>query len=462
LFPRIIIAGEESGCGKTTVTLGLMKAFSNSGLTVQGFKVGPDYIDPSYYEAFTERKGRNLDLWMLSENTVLELFERNSGGADIAVIEGAMGLFDGAYPDDKGSTAHLARTLRAPVILVVNAKGSSTSIAARVLGFRLYDTEVKIEGVILNQVGGEAHLNHVKRAIEEKTGISVLGGVPKSEEVILEERHLGLIPAEERGNFSDKVEKIAAILEKYVDLESVLKIAKSPTGILSYEKTLFLGDPKERIVRIGIARDEAFSFYYEDNLDLLRFYGSEIVFFSPLRDEKLPEGLDAILIGGGFPELHAAPLQENKTLKEEIRDFAMSGKPVYAECGGLMYLGEKIETLDEKEFQMVGILPIKTTMKPELRALGYREVLVERKSGLFRVGDRMKGHEFHYSDLTSKAELSFSYRVIGSTGIVGKDGIYIKNALASYTHIHFASNPEVLKRIPERIRALKYTPNPST
>ncbi|MGE5446389.1 MAG: cobyrinate a,c-diamide synthase [Ignavibacteriales bacterium] len=451
LFPRIIIAGEESGSGKTTVTLGLMMAFSKRGLKVQGFKTGPDYIDPSYYEVFTGRKGRNLDLWMLSEDAALELFERNSIGADISVIEGVMGLFDGAYPDDRGSTAHLARVLKAPVILVVNAEASSTSVAATVLGFKLFDTEVKIEGVILNRIGGEVHLGHVKKAIEEKTGIRVLGGIPMREDISLEERHLGLIPAGEKSNLNDKAERIAALIQNHTDLESILKIANNPPLLPSYEKAIFLDKLREPIIRIGVARDEAFSFYYEDNLDLLRFYGCEIIPFSPLRDKELPPNLDMVYIGGGFPEVYADILEENLNLREEMKDFAISGKPVYAECGGLMYLGNQIQTVDGKGFRMVGVIPVKTVMNSRLQALGYREICVETKAGLFKAGDNFRGHEFHYSGLVQEGELRFAYR---STGRGGRDGICFKNTLASYTHIHFASNPQAARKIPERIHSI--------
>lgn len=449
LFPRIIIAGEESGSGKTTVALGLMKALSKRGLRVQGFKTGPDYIDPSYYEIFTGRKGRNLDLWMLSEDAALELFERNSIGVDISVIEGVMGLFDGAYPDDKGSTAHLARVLKAPVVLVVNAEASSTSVAATVLGFKLFDPEVKIEGVILNRIGGEAHLGHAKKAIEEKTGIRVLGGIPMKEDISLEGRHLGLIPAGEKSNINDKTEKIAAFLQDYTDLESILKIANNSPPMPSYEKTIFLGKARGPIIRVGLARDEAFSFYYEDNLDLLRFYGCEIVPFSPLRDKELPPNIDMIYIGGGFPEVYADVIEENLTLREEIKGFAISGKPVYAECGGLMYLGNRIQTIDGKGFRMVGVVPIKAVMNSRLQALGYREICVETKTGLFEAGDKFRGHEFHYSELVREGELEFAYK---SRGRGGEDGICFKNTLASYTHLHFASNPQAARKIPERIK----------
>jgi cobyrinic acid a,c-diamide synthase len=449
LFPRIIIAGEESGSGKTTVTLGLMRAFSKRGLKVQGFKTGPDYIDLSYYEVFTRRKGRNLDLWMLGEDAVLELFERNSIGADISVIEGVMGLFDGAYPDDRGSTAHLSRVLKAPVILVVDAGASSTSIAATVLGFKLFDTEVRIGGVILNRIGGEAHLGHVKRAVEEKAGIRILGGIPMREDISLEERHLGLIPAGEKPNLNDRAEGMAALIQNHTDIESILEIANHSPRLPSYEKAIFLGSPREPIVRVGVARDEAFSFYYEDNLDILRFYGCEIVPFSPLRDKKLPPNLDMVYIGGGFPEVYADALEGNWELREEIRGLAISGLPVYAECGGLMYLGNEIQTVDGKGFRMVGVIPVKTVMNSRLQALGYREVCVETRAGLFESGDRFRGHEFHYSGLVHEGELRFAYR---STGGAGKDGIYLKNTIASYTHIHFASNPQSARKIPERIK----------
>jgi cobyrinic acid a,c-diamide synthase len=388
---------------------------------------------------------------MLSEDAVIELFERNSVGVDISVIEGVMGLFDGAYPDDRGSTAHLSRVLRAPVILVVNAEASSTSIAATVLGFKLFDPEVSIEGVILNRIGGEAHLGHVKKAIEGKTGIRVLGGIPMKGDISLEERHLGLIPAGEKSNLNDKAEKIAAFLQNHTDLESILKIANNAPDIPSHERTIFLGNPREPIVRVGLARDEAFSFYYEDNLDLLRFYGCEIIPFSPLRDKNLPPNLDMVYIGGGFPEVYADALEENLNLRAEMKSFAISGSPVYAECGGLMYLGNQIQTVDGKGFRMVGVVPIKTIMNSRLQALGYREICVETKTGLFEAGDRFRGHEFHYSELVCEGELKFAYK---STGRVGRDGICFKNTLASYTHIHFASNPQAARKIPERIKSI--------
>jgi cobyrinic acid a,c-diamide synthase len=321
------------------------------------------------------------------------------------------------------------------------------------LGFKLFDPELRIEGVILNEIGGETHFNHIKKAIEEKSGVRVLGGVPRKEEISLEERHLGLIPAVEKTNLlDDKIEKITALLENHIDLESILKIANNSPKIPDYEKTVFLGEPREQIVRIGLARDKAFSFYYEDNLDLLTFYGCEIVPFSPIRDEELPPNLDGIFIGGGFPEVYADILQENSNLKEEIKKFALSGKPVYAECGGLMYLGRQIETHDGKRFDMVGVIPIKTVMSSRLRALGYREVHVETGTSFFKTWDRFKGHEFHYSELIHEVELNFACKTVSSTGRAKKEGIYLKNTLASYTHIHFASNPLSARKIPERIK----------
>ena len=450
----LVVAGEKSGCGKTTVSLGLMKAFSLRGFKVQGFKAGPDYIDPSYYKLATGREGRNLDLWMLDEDTVLELFDRNSSGVDISIVEGAMGLFDGAYPDDKGSSAHVAKVLKAPVILVVDAGGSSTSIAATILGFKLFDSGLRIEGVILNKVGGESHLNHLRKAIEERTGIKVLGGIPRVEDIALGERHLGLIPAVEGDRLSEKIERVSTLLEKHLDLGYILKIANSSPDIPVYEKRVFIGEKREKVVRVGVAIDRAFSFYYEDNLDILRFYGCEVVFFSPTEDERLPRGLDAIFIGGGFPEVYADTLEHNRGLREEIKAFSISGKPVYAECGGLMYLGKEIETVEGKRFAMVGAIPVKTVMRGRIKALGYREVVVEKDVSFFKAGDRFRGHEFHYSELIHEREPNFAFKVIGSTGKTAKEGIFFKNTLASYTHIHLASNPNSAKKIPERIKEI--------
>lgn len=449
-IPRVIVAGEETGCGKSTVALALMGALRSTGSAVQGFKTGPDYIDPSYYRAVTARPGRNLDLWMLSAEAVLELFVHNGGSADVAVIEGAMGLFDGAYPDDKGSTAHLAKVLRAPVLLVLDAWRSSSSLGAKALGFRAFDPAVQIHGVILNGIAGEAHERSAREAVK-RAGLPVVGVIPTVPELRLPERHLGLIPFQEGSVSEARCRQIVERLGQHLDLPHILRIARQAPRLPDVTPMLFTEPQSGHELRIGVARDEAFTFYYEDNLELLRHWGFQVVEFSPLHDSALPPA-DLLYLGGGFPEVFAEPLSLNTAMKEALHRFRADGGLLYGECGGFMYLGETLTSSDGQSFSMAGLLPIRTAMSDRLQALKYKEVEVLKAGAFFEPGDRLKGHEFHFSRLVKEAGPP-ALRSVDSTGRLEEEGVAAGKALASYTHLHLASNPGLLPKLATRLRS---------
>jgi cobyrinic acid a,c-diamide synthase len=442
-IPRLVIAGTHTGVGKTTVTLGLMRALRRRGMRVQGFKTGPDFIDPSHHARATGRPSRNLDTWMCPEPVVRALFAHGAADADIAIIEGMMGLFDGSGAgDERGSTAHLAKLLLAPVILVIDAWSLARSAGAMALGFQTFDPALHIAGVILNNVAGQGHLDFVAPAILNRTGIPVLGWLAKDHEIAVDERHLGLVTAEAWQKSEGWYDRIADRLEARVPLEPLLALARSASPLPPADGHPFApaGAPPGPAVTVGIARDEAFSFYYEDNLDLLRAAGATIVPFSPLRDARLPE-VDLLYFGGGFPELFCSQLAENRTMLDDLRAFIARDRPVYAECGGLMYLGESITTFDGKTMPMAGVLPVATSMLERKLALGYVEVTAEQDTVLTPAGAMFRGHEFHYSSLTTNSRVVHAYRrTRGDGSSMPPDGFVRRNVLASYTHAHFGSN----------------------
>lgn len=452
---RVMVAGEESGCGKSTVAVGLMGALASTGLTVQGFKAGPDYIDPSYYAAVTGRPGRNLDLWMLAEPVVLELFIHNSAAADVAVIEGMMGLFDGAYPDDKGSSAHLAKALQTPVLLVLDAWRSSSSLGAKALGFRTFDPAVEVRGVILNGVAGEAHTRAIGRAVE-RAGLPVVGAIPLLPEMQLPERHLGLVPYREGQVTGAQCRQIVERVRDHLDLPQILRIARQVPPLDEITPVLFASPPCRSEFRLAVALDDAFTFYYEDNVDLLRRWGFQVVEFSPLRDSMLPPA-DLLYLGGGFPEMYAERLSGNVAMKEALVRFEKAGGLIYGECGGFMYLGQTLTTSDGRSFPMAGLVPIHTAMTDRLQALKYKEVEVLRPGFFFYQGDRLKGHEFHYSRLTAEAGTR-ALRSVDSTGHVEEEGIVAGGTFGSYTHLHLASNPSLLRSLTGRLRSRAESP----
>jgi cobyrinic acid a,c-diamide synthase len=436
-FKGFVIAGTHSGCGKTSVTLGIMTALARRGLKVQPFKTGPDFIDPGHHTRSAGRICHNLDGWMLDSKALCEIFNRYTQDADVAVVEGVMGLYDGySATEETGSTAHLSKEIGLPVILVVDARSMARSAAALVLGYCGFDEETAVAGVIFNRVGSENHARTLREAIDLTT-VPLLGILPKRDEISTPSRHLGLVTPEHLEDLEQKYSDLADWVEENIDLEALLEYMPDIPRTPFFDEVPMI--PK---VRIGVAKDEAFSFYYEENLRLLRKAGAEIVFFSPLNDRNLPEGLDGLYIGGGYPELSAFDLAQNTKLKKEIHEFSISGKPVYAECGGFMYLMESISA-NNRLFPMCGIFPFKSNMQKRFQALGYREIKLTQETPLGPEGTVIRGHEFHYSSLDAVPEDSgTAYEVYARNADPRREGYIINNnSIGSYIHLHFASYP---------------------
>lgn len=445
---RIVIAGTHSGAGKTTVTLGIMAALRRHNLNVQGFKVGPDYIDPSYHTAVTGRPSRNLDTWMMGADVTREVFHRGSDGADISVIEGVMGMYDGKDPlSNTGSTSEVSRLLQAPVILVVNVASMARSAAAMVLGFQQLDPTVQIAGVIANRVGSKGHYELVKAAIEEVCGVPVVGYLTKQEALQIPERHLGLIPALERGEMDRLFEALADSVEATIDVEQILRMARGVDPLPAPEPILFAGQKRDPIVKLAIARDKAFNFYYPENLELLEWYGARLVEFRPLDGESIPSDANGVYLGGGFPEEFAATLSQQMAMRESLRRAVHDGMPIFAECGGFMYLMDTLTDGQGEPHHMTGIIPAAVVMQSRAAALGYREVTAQQDTLLLPRGECARGHEFHYSTVTYQQPENWShaYETVGLRG-TKLEGYAQGNLLAGYTHLHFASNPHMVER----------------
>lgn len=438
-FKGFVIAGTHSGCGKTSVALGIMAALARRGLKVQPFKTGPDFIDPAHHTRAAGRICHNLDGWMLKGKTLRDIFSRYTQDADTAIVEGVMGLYDGySALEETGSTAHLSKEIGLPVILVVDARSMARSAAALVLGYCGFDEDTAIAGVIFNRVGSENHARTLREAIG-LTNVPLLGMLPKRKKISTPSRHLGLVTPENIENLEQKYSELADWVEENIDLDVLLKdlpdIPRSPR----FDEVPMI--PK---TYIGVAKDEAFSFYYEENLRLLRKAGAELVYFSPLNDRNLPEGLDGLYFGGGYPELRAFDLAQNTRIKRDILDFSKSGKPVYGECGGFMYLMESIST-NNSLFPMCGIFPFKSCMKENFQALGYREIKILEDSPLGPVETTVRGHEFHYSHLEEMPEENNTIYEVRTRNAAPKQEGYLVNGntIGSYIHLHFASCPEV-------------------
>ncbi|ARK30002.1 cobyrinate a,c-diamide synthase [Halalkalibacter krulwichiae] len=436
---RIVIAGTGSGVGKTTLTIGLMSSLQKRGLSVQGFKCGPDYIDPSYHTAVTGRISRNLDSWMLKKETVLDIFKRGSQDAEISIIEGVMGFFDGKNPkNNEGSTADISMITESPVILVVNCASMARSAAAIVKGFQLLAEGPNIVGVIANNVGSEGHFTIVKTAIEQECNVPVIGYLKRQLDIEIPERHLGLIPSIERGELDSFFDQLGDLVSQTIDLDQLLELSVAkPLSGGQIGSSLF-EKKKEAFVRIAVAKDAAFNFYYPENLELLQSYGAEIVYFSPLANEPLPEACDGLYLGGGFPEEYAQQLSQNSVVKESIRTAIENGLPTLAECGGFMYLTESIETTDQSKFPMVGLIPGTVKMQRNLAALGYREINGQIGNFLISEIEKARGHEFHYSTFQCGQEVPYAYETKGMRG-TKQEGYMRNNLIAGYTHFHFAS-----------------------
>jgi len=454
--PRIVIAGTQSGVGKTTTSLAVIAGFKNMGFKVQAFKVGPDYIDPSYHEVVTGIPSHNLDAWMMGEQAVRWVFQENTKECDIAIIEGVMGLFDGASgKSEEGSTAQIAKLLNAPVVLVLDARSLARSAAAMVLGYKCFDPDLTIAGVILNRVASPGHFEILREAIESSTKIPVLGAIFREQQIQIPERHLGLKTASENEEFQSCLKVLREITQPNsslnrpgIDLLKVLEIfrtAQADQKLINVPHPVFSQNSEgefSKPVRIGIAKDRAFSFYYQVNLDFLKSLGAELVPFSPLDDDCLPDALAGIYFGGGFPEIHAEKLQTNGKMKSEVLSFIQNGFPVYAECGGLMYLTEGIEQKDGQVFKMVGAIPGTAKMTEKLQNFGYAEAALAIDCFLGKKGDSFRGHEFHYSQWSPEPSRAI-HDVKGKRGNPNRtEGYLADRLLASYIHCHFLSSPE--------------------
>lgn len=447
-----MIAGTHSGVGKTLITMGLTAAFKEKGLRVQVFKVGPDYIDPSHHRVVSGRPCRNLDSWMLDESALLKVFEKGSQDADLCLIEGVMGLFDGhSANSDQGSSAEIAKLLNVPILLVLDASGLARSAAAVVQGYTNFDPKLKFAGVFLNNVGSEKHAAILKEAIESNTAIPVLGFLPKEKVLHIPERHLGLVPAQEK-SFEEVIETLKKLLFRYCDISSLQSHAergteKSPSTQYPAPSTLK--------VRIAYAWDEAFHFYYQDNLDFLEELGAELVPFSPIRDPQLPEGIHALYFGGGFPEVFARQLESNRSMMNSIRSASSSGIPIYAECGGLMYLSEGITDLEGNFYPMTGVIPGKVEMADRLQNFGYQQAQLTQDCWAGRADVVFRAHEFHYSTWSGE-RISPVHRVQGKNGAGDRtEGYLNSHILASYLHLHFLAVPERAERLVEAAKKFR-------
>jgi cobyrinic acid a,c-diamide synthase len=446
-----VIAGTNSGAGKTSVTLAVVAALARRGLKIQTFKVGPDFLDPGHLAAASGRPCYNLDGWMCKQAYVERLFGRVAADADVAVIEGVMGLFDGAAPDRlAGSTAEMAAWLDAPVMLVVNTHGMAGSIAAVAAGFAGLEVKVHVAGVIANFCGSSRHGEGLGRSLAARPGLPpLLGAVPRGALPKIASRHLGLVSADPNGPFSaGKTDHLADAAEVHIDLDRILRLAGQAPPV-DVDTPQAAAPPAG--IRLAVARDKAFHFYYQDLFDALTAKGCEIVFFSPLSDPKLPEHTNALYLGGGYPEEFSAQLSANRTMLQSIRDLADSGKPLYAECGGLIYLSRSITTLDGKSHPLLGILPVHSRMLPAKKFLGYVEVKIKADCLWGSPGEVLRGHEFHYSELISNPAAEDGWHPAYGLnrrrgGIVADEGFQRGNILASYVHLHLADHSRALDR----------------
>lgn len=447
-LPRLLFAAPMSGSGKTTITAGLIAALRRRGLRIAPFKCGPDYIDPGYHALAARRPCHNLDSWLIPPDQIAGVLARRSAEADLAVIEGVMGLFDGyAGNDDTGSSAHIARLTATPVIIVLDARAMARTAAALIAGLRDFDRRLQIGGVILNRVGSPRHAALIRAAVEQTVGVPVLGYVPRHDALTLPERHLGLVPVAEPGRWQEWLAEAAARVEQTVDLDRLLAVAHTAPPLPVPAPTVLAPVSGVRPV-IAIARDEAFNFIYPDNLDLLQAAGAELAFFSPLHDTALPAGTAAIYLCGGFPELFAAQLSANQAMLGAIREAVAARMPIYAECGGLMYLTETLIDQHGQAFAMAGVLPGHSRMTPRL-TLGYRTIVAQAETWLWRAGETVRGHEFHYSVWEARpTDLPPLYACLPDAmrPQPASEGVVIGQTLASYIHLHFLACPSIAER----------------
>jgi cobyrinic acid a,c-diamide synthase len=431
-----------------------MAAFIRRGLKVAPFKVGPDFIDPGHHSRITATTSRNLDGWMLSRHYNEDTFVRCSQNADIAVVEGVMGLYDGYDgKSDAGSTAHMAKWLGLPVVLLVDAKSMARSAAAVVMGFEHFDRDLTFAGVIFNHLGSSRHLKYLADAVSGRVTMPCLGGIGFNAELVIPERHLGLVTREDHPLSKENMHQLADAIEDSLDLDALLR--QLPEIVLPKVKA---STAVVKSVKIGIARDKAFCFYYLDNLELLERSGAELTYFSPMGDEKLPPDIDGLYLGGGYPELYAQQLVDNTLLRKQIKQKSSEGMPIYGECGGFMYLCQELWDQHGKRYPMTGCFPFVSKMFSRLKALGYREISLTRDTILGGSGLKIRGHEFHYSGLTQTAgDIQTVYRIADRAGMdKSPEGYCIHNTLGSYNHLHFGSQPAAAECFVENSRGYRH------
>ena len=423
-----------------------MAALAKRGLGVAPFKVGPDFIDPGHHSRITGGTSRNLDGWMLSKNYNLACFERNTRNSDVAVVEGVMGLYDGYDGrSEAGSTAQMAKWLGLPILLVVDAKSMARSAAAVIMGFEQFDPELAFAGVVFNNLGSQRHLQYLMDAVEDTVAIPCLGGLVIDKKIAIPERHLGLITPEDHALDQETIDLLADMVEKSIDLDLLVK--KLPEIKVSNRLEPLSMSTRDKTVRIAVARDSAFCFYYQDNLELLEGQGAELAFFSPVGGDDLPPDTDGLYLGGGYPELFGDQLAKNRKLRDRIKVISDAGMPIYGECGGFMYLCETLSDQHGNRYPMVGCFPFTTKMFPRLKALGYREITLTRQTAIGDQGMVLRGHEFHYSELTTNTpQVQNAYRISDRSGLdKPPDGYQTKRTLGSYNHLHFGSQPQAAK-----------------
>lgn len=449
---KILIAGTSSGVGKTTISLGIMQALSKRKMKVQPYKVGPDYIDPSYHTFITGRHSRNLDSYMLDDEKIKYIVNKSSSDADISVIEGVMGLYDGFGIDlDDCTSSYTSKILKAPVILVINGKAMAASSAAMVLGYKEIDKDVNIKGVIVNNVKTKSHYEIIKSAVEKYCDVEVLGYFPPNSEFSLDSRHLGLIPSVELDSIKEKFNNLASEIEKYIDIDRIIEISESEDIKSDFNLDEFIKTNRVFKKKVAVAYDKAFNFYYRENIELLEQLGLDIEYFSPLEDSQVPK-CEYIYIGGGFPEIFAKNLHNNKSMRNSILEAHNKKIPIYAECGGLMYLGERLLDTDDKNYDMIGIFRGTSRMTSSLKRFGYCYGVAKKDTILSQKGDIIKGHEFHHSVFESDENCAYTMRKEREGKVVDEwDGGYSKeNTLATYLHTHFFNNLECLVNFLER------------
>ena len=451
--PRLVIAGTHSGVGKTTVTLAILAALTTRGRLVQPFKAGPDFIDLGHHSAATGRLSRTLDGWMLGADVNRKVFTHAAVDADLSIIEGMMGLFDGSSPvNEIGSTAELAKQLDAPVLLVIDGSAMARSAAAMLSGYAKFDPALRVAGVLFNRVGSEGHYKLLKEAVQQETEVVAVGYLRPDPAVTISDRHLGLVTAMEQGTGELYVRLAKAAIET-IDLDLIEALARSAQedvrgkglGVRGDEMAAprLTPDASRLTVKVGVAYDQAFCFYYPDNLELLEAEGAELVRFSPMNDQVLPD-VDMLYLGGGYPELHGKVLAGNVTMRTAIRRFAERGGTIYAECGGMMYLTQAIRDFAGTAHEMVGLFAAEAVMQQQGLTMGYRTIELSQDCILGTSAVIARGHEFHYSTLLPKGRLDYACALHDARGeSQGSDGLIVGNTLALYTHVHFASQPQI-------------------